>query len=265
VASSDLKGLGAKEGAPVTYNWTMPSLMPLLFPWLLVLLLLALKPNRTAQAWWIWVPVALGAGAGLALRFCADAGGNLASTDSLDTIGQFALAASFGIGAVWLLSPWLATKPWPLVFLGGLSLQAVFGAIALLATADEGDIPTTIGMTFVSGFFALGLTLAVTLAALLCRRRFTATRLTFWVLAWLLAGWGLLATPFCVVAQLAGGHGQGAAFALGASVIVGGSFLTLLPFLLLSFSNSFYQARFRAMLGIKTPSQPPPLPPPLTP
>ena len=57
VASSDLGALGSKEGLPVTYNWVLPSVAPLLLPWLVILGLLALKPNRCAAAWLIWLPL----------------------------------------------------------------------------------------------------------------------------------------------------------------------------------------------------------------
>ena len=32
--------------------------MPQLLPWLAILALLALKPNRGWSAWWIWLPLA---------------------------------------------------------------------------------------------------------------------------------------------------------------------------------------------------------------
>ena len=37
VASSDLGALGAKDGLPMEYNWILPSLAPLLLPWLAIL------------------------------------------------------------------------------------------------------------------------------------------------------------------------------------------------------------------------------------
>ncbi len=57
VASADLGGLGARDGAPVEYNWVLPGIAPLLLPWLVILGLLALKPNRRAAAWLIWLPL----------------------------------------------------------------------------------------------------------------------------------------------------------------------------------------------------------------
>ncbi|MCX6914201.1 MAG: hypothetical protein NT167_14305 [Verrucomicrobia bacterium] len=58
VAYADLGGLGAKQGVPVGYDWVQPSLMPQVLPWLAILALLMLKPNRCASAWWILVPLA---------------------------------------------------------------------------------------------------------------------------------------------------------------------------------------------------------------
>jgi hypothetical protein len=50
VASSDLGALGSKDGLPVAYDWALPGVAPLLLPWLVILGLLTLKPNRCASA-----------------------------------------------------------------------------------------------------------------------------------------------------------------------------------------------------------------------
>ena len=73
VAYADLGGLGSKQGAPVVYDWVPPSLMPQFLPWLAILALLLLKPNRCASAWWIWVPLACVAGVACAAAVGAGA------------------------------------------------------------------------------------------------------------------------------------------------------------------------------------------------
>ena len=43
VAYADLGGLGSKQGAPVVYDWVVPSLMPQVLPWLAILALLTVE------------------------------------------------------------------------------------------------------------------------------------------------------------------------------------------------------------------------------
>jgi len=43
------RGLGSKDGSPVAYEWVLPGVAPLLLPWLAILGLLTLKPNRFAR------------------------------------------------------------------------------------------------------------------------------------------------------------------------------------------------------------------------
>ena len=52
VPVADLGGLGAREGLPAHYDWAAPNPIVPLLPWLLVLGLLLLPPNRCGQAWW---------------------------------------------------------------------------------------------------------------------------------------------------------------------------------------------------------------------
>ena len=54
--------MGATEGLPTNCNWTTAGLVPQFLPWLAMLGLLALKPNRGWSAWWIWLPLACLAG-----------------------------------------------------------------------------------------------------------------------------------------------------------------------------------------------------------
>ncbi len=99
VASSDLGALGPRDGPPVAYNWVLPGIAPLLLPWLAILGLLVLKPNRCAAAWLIWLPLGCVIAFTLALLPILPAG-----TDFfLDVIAALAV----GLAAVWLLSDYL--------------------------------------------------------------------------------------------------------------------------------------------------------------
>jgi hypothetical protein len=254
----DLKGLGPNEGAPLSYHWTLPSLMPTLLPWLGVLGLLALRPNRRGQAWWVWLPLALGAGLGFGVTALAEA------QSSSDFFGRLVTAGAFGVAAVWLLSFWLDRQPWPLAFLGVLLLQVAASVLTLATDADSESIPAELGLFVFMSLCGLGIALALTLAGWRCRRRFGAARFAFLVFLFLMAGWLLAALPFCVVVLLAGQSGVWAYMLLGAAAIATGSFLVLAPFLVLGFGNAFYRERLTAVFNIPdvSPGPPPPLPAP---
>jgi len=92
--------LGTTEGPPVAYHLPSTNLIPLLLPWLAILALLALKPNRGWFAWWIWVPL-----------FCLAAGwhwlqpgwqGTRSSlpNDVLDALFDVPRALAFGVAAL---------------------------------------------------------------------------------------------------------------------------------------------------------------------
>jgi hypothetical protein len=259
VAVSDLKGLGAKEGSPVVYTWTMPSLMPLLLPWIVLLVMLALRANRDGRAWWILLPVGIWAGFGLALQNVSGVEGF--SSGVLEQVQPFLAAGAFGFAALLLLGHLLAGKPWPLVFLGMCAAQTIFSLIAMAASADAESFPSQLAMGVVLAISGFGVTLALTLAGLLCRRRYRAVRLSLWLLVWLLAGWLLVALPFTFIAAFSDAFIPWPAILLGCGVMAGVSFLAVLPFLILCFANSFYGERLRAMLGVKEKlPEPPPVP-----
>ena len=262
VAISDLKGLGAKEGSPVAYSWSMPSLMPLLVPWILLLVLLALRPNRCGRAWWILLPLGIWAGLGLGLH--ATATPDFLPGEFLESFLPLLSAAAFGFAAVFLLGFLLAGKPWPLVFLGMCAAQTLFSLAALAAGADADSWPAQLGMSVVLTVCGVGTMLALALAGLFCRRRYGALKLSGWVLVWLLAGWLLLAIPFCLIAALSESFVPWAAFLLGFAAMAAVCFLAVLPFLILCFANSFYRDRFQAMLGIPAKAPTPPSIPGIT-
>ena len=119
MAYADLGGLGAKQGAPVVYDWVRPSPLPQVLPWLAILALLMLKPNRCASAWWIWVPLACVGAVASAPQSVLELLPSSQFEIFLDLIG----AMGFGLAAVWLLSSYLGGKHRMLAFLGILLAQ----------------------------------------------------------------------------------------------------------------------------------------------
>ena len=124
-AARGLGGLGATEGPPVTCDWTTAGLVPQLLPWLAILALLALTPNRGWSAWWIWLPVA-GVAAGCHwLQQVAQGSPADRSGEALAMLLQVPIALGFGLAALWLLAPYLGHSHRCRSFFGILAVLVV--------------------------------------------------------------------------------------------------------------------------------------------
>ena len=264
-AYADLGGLGTKQGPSVALFWPMPNLAPLLLPWLVVLALLALPSNRDPRAWWIWAPliglVLVGAG----LETVADAANN----EALSALVQAACATAFGLTTVWLLGAALARRGLAL----GIPLAALaFAAVSLLAflvspaselVADlrqwEPAILLYLGLFWISGGVVFAGALILT--GRLCRSRPGRARISLWLPLWLWAMWLAAAGLVSGVTKLVSGDSiEWNALLVAPIILALVSFVTMLPFLILSFTNAFYRERLQQLLRL-----PPTAPAPLVP
>lgn len=258
IASSDLGGLGAKDGAPVEYNWMLPGAAPLLWPWLVILGLLALKPNRRPAAWLIWLPLGAVMAAAAALpRFLPD------GTNFL----QDAFAAlAFGTAAVWLLANYLRCAHRWLTFLGVLVALGVFSSLTVVFRLGWSALEVN---TQPAGIVLAAATLAnataLTLDGWICRNRFRPAGICLWLLLSLAVVWLLIAAPFFVFAEMSGpGRIPLGEFFHPVLAVAAANFLLLLPFLILSSASGFFRERFKALFNIQAPAPPMNLPPPPT-
>jgi hypothetical protein len=250
VASSDLGGLGPREGLPVTYNWVLPSLAPLLLPWLVILGLLALKPNRCAAAWWIWPPagcLAVLTQASLALF-----------SPGADFFPDVIAALTAGLAAVWLLSNYLRRRHRFMTFLCLLLALAGFSALAFVSQQSGSfAIEETLQGGIVLAAGVLISSVALSLDGLICRGRYRAVRLYGWLLLLLAVLWLGIATPLFVLQFGASGGMIGwtvfFVVVLAAAVV---HFVTLLPFFILSSASPFYRERLKGLLHVKPETQP---------
>ena len=261
-AYADVGGLGTKQGPQVAVVWTVPSLLPLVLPWLVLLTLLALPSNRDARAWWIWAPLIcvtlLGAGLGQAL--------GVADEDGLGFSLQAAVAAAFGLAAVWLLGAALARRC-RAVSIGLMALA--FAAISLLTLAvspvseQVWDLARWASealwylllFAIVTGLVFAG---ALNLTGRTCRQQFSRLRLALLFLLWLWVMWIAAAATLACVVRLASGDSQ-EWYELAKATVVFSlvSFAVLLPFLILSFSSSFYRERLKVLLRLPAPAAAP--------
>jgi hypothetical protein len=252
VASADLGGLGAKDGSPITYNWVLPGVAPLLLPWLVILGLLTLKSNRCASAWLIWLPLGCVFVFLLAFPSILPSGTNF----FLDAI----MALAIGLAAVWLLSNRLRRQHRFVTFLCILPALAGFSLLAMLAKQ-------CLNLRYIESM-QTAITLAVAVAASsaamsvtgwICRREFRPVFCGFWLLLTVVALWLLIALPFFLVAVVSsGGRIPWSEFLIPILIVGAANYAVLLPFLILSGTNAFYRERLKLLLNIQ-----PPVPPPL--
>ena len=262
VAYADLGGLGSKQGAPVVYNWVMPSLMPQVLPWLLILALLMLKPNRCASAWWILVPLACVGG----LACTPQSLWEQVPSAQFEILLELVSALGFGLAAVWLLSSYLGWIHRILAFLGMILALGVFSTLAyFIRQSWEGIGVETLGMGVFLAVGILVVSLALTLAGLVCRGHCGCLRLSLWLVAALVVLWLLIIGPFFIIAMFASGANVSVMELFTFVAVVSGiTFGVLLPFLVLSFVNGFYRERLQGLLHLGGAPPPPvitPLPP----
>jgi hypothetical protein len=249
VASSDLGALGSKEGSAVTYDWLLPSPAPLFLPWLVILGLLALKPNRCAAAWWIWLPLGCVIAFTLAPLDIPPSGTNFFP----DVIA--AMAA--GLAAVWLLADYLRRQHRFVTFLCILPALAGFSALAFVSQQGWSLTSETLVVGIMLAVGVLASAGALSLGGLICRGRYRPFGLYVWLLIMLAAIWLVIAAPFFLFALIAsGGKLPWSEFFIPVFAAAALNFATLLPFLILSSASPFYRERLKALLRVK-PETPP--------
>jgi hypothetical protein len=256
VALSDLGPLGSREGPPASYVWVMPGFAPQLLAWLIILGLLALKTNRLAAAWLIWLPL------GCVMAFTLAPPLLPSGADFfLDVI----IALAIGYAAIWLLASQLRRQHGFLTFLCVLLALVVSSLLAFaFRLGADGAALETLPIGFLVAIGALVTSVALSLDGLICRHRYRPAGLYLWLFLLLVAIWLLVAAPFFVIALISsGGRIAGSEFFIPVLVVAIVHFATLLPFLILSSASTFYRERLKALLHVK-PEVPPPLaaPPP---
>ena len=254
-AYADLDGLGTKQGPPVLFVWKMPNLVPLLLPWLAVLVLLALPSNRNPRAWWIWAPLVGVALLGAGLNAAGEAVGQEVFTYAV----QAAAAAGFGLAALWLLGAGLARRCRAVgIVLAALAFAVVSVLAFLVSPVSEilGEAVRWEPMVclYLALFWLAGggvFAGALHLTGRLCRPRPSRVRISLWLALWLWAMWLAAAGLISGVAKLVSGDSiEWNALLVAPIILALVSFVTMLPFLILSFTSSFYRERLQQLLRL---------------
>ena len=180
----------------------------------------------------------------------------------LDLFGQAFTALVFGHAACWLVAAYLGWKHRFVAFLGLLVALGGFAGLALVCSqAGEDAGPELWASVVFVAFGAFVLSVSLSLAGWLCRQRYGWRRLTLWLVVCLAVVSVLTAAPFLVFALIAsqGSPGVGE-FLMGVLLLAGICFATILPFLVLCFTNFFYRERLKALLHLGS-AEPPPIAP----
>ena len=250
VASSNLGALGSRDGSPIAYNWVLPGIAPLLLPWLVILGLLALKPNRCAAAWLIWLPLGCVFVLTLAPPSFLPPGTNF----FMDAIAALAI----GLAAVWLLTTYLRRQNRFVTFL--CVLLALAGFSVLTAVSRQGLCLLTVEslqIGIVLAVAVLASAAALILSGLICRGRYRPAGLYLWLLVLLAIIWLVIAMPFFVIAVMASSGGiPWNEFFIPVLAVATANYATLLPFLILSSASPLFRERLKALLHVK-PEAPP--------
>jgi hypothetical protein len=248
VASADLGALGQKDGSPADYDWTLASLAPLLLPWLAILGLLALRSNRNAAAWLIWLPL------GCVTAFTLAPPMMPAGADFLlDVIGALAV----GLGALWLLSNHLQQSNRLLTSCCVLFALAGFSVLAFVCRLDWNAWLEAFQIGIVLAIGILATAGALYLVGLICRNRYRPLGLYLWLFVSLTAIWLATTTPFYVVALTISGQSiPGSDFFIPVLMVAIGNFALVLPFLILSSASPFFRERLKVLLHVKLEAPP---------
>jgi len=231
----------------------MPGVAPLLLPWLVILGLLTLKPNRCAAAWLIWLPL----GGTFALTLWPPSMLPAGTNFFLDALAGLAV----GLAAVWLLANYLRRHHRFATF--GCVLLALAGFSAVGMVAKQGLSLMTVESLQVGIVLAVGVlasAVALSVAGLICRRRYRPLGLYLWLFVLLGGVWLVITAPFFVFAMMASGGNialnSWPEFFIPVLAIASGNFAALLPFLILSSASPLFRERLKALLNAKLETPP---------
>jgi hypothetical protein len=247
-----------------------------LLPWLAILALLALKPNRGWSAWWIWVPLAAVAGACHWLQQAAQGSPADRSGETIRMLLQVPVALGFGLTALWLLAPYFSRSHRFRTFLGILAILVVSIAFSFAATVGWGlgmepvaslldrrhcAATANVGLMALPFLFPLtlpapGLAAAMVLCGLACRGRHRPVGLYLWFFLSLLVVWVLPALVQVLCGMAAPGSLEYVLVLGIGPLMVAVTFATLLPFLILSSASPFFRERLQVLLCVR-PKAPP--------
>ena len=251
-ASQELGMLGATRGPALDYVWTPPSRMPLVLPWLCVLLLMMIQPNRTRQAWAIWLPLACIVG----LEIGARAWLGFIPSASRDMLCDATEALAFGMAALWLLATGLNHRSRIAAAIRICLLLSIVSSTVFAVRQDwQASSGSGLQLALFVSLAAFLVALALTLAGWSSRKLYSAGRFAFLFVGFQTGLWAALMAGLFGYGSLSSGGQVPWAQVLAATAVPWSVCLTAaLPFLFLAGLNSFFSERLRELLHLPQPA-----------
>jgi hypothetical protein len=255
IVSKDLKGLGDNEGPALAFTYQPPSMLPVVAPWLGLLLLLALKTNRYPGAWAMLAPAAVSM---LLLSFVLPAFPEVMPSEAMQVLRRCFEAVVFGFAAVGLLAPHLQHRLRFVGFLKTLFLCELATLGALVARNGFTPVPDIMALSVLVIIWVFLNLLALWLGALICRRRYRPMRLalsTGFILTVMVLGMTL---PLFALTSLSSGQSPPwREFFPPLGVFAAGAGAVLLPFCFQLFVSRFLRERLQRLLHLEPAGAPP--------
>ena len=249
--------MGPEEGEPVVYYWPVYYHFAwLLIPLLLLMLLLRAVNRRSCCAWLLLLAILL-----LSL-------GNMWGIGQIGIFQVFSFVFDslaiylFGMSFLWLLSDNLLGRTHASAFLRALLILAVAGVIGLIGVSGFGLGLILIPIAIAYGFMTFVALVAILLAGLACRQRYSPPRYLVWLFIICVPGiGGVLAVLIGFLMLLSGIFTMGAlslqevmslfGSALTSGLISGGViFLLVLPFMAMALYSPVFCPRFHAIFRL---------------
>lgn len=244
--SHDIGTLGPRAGQPVAHRWGIAAQAPRMVPWLALLALLCVGPNRDPRAWAVLVPPLLAKAIFIACERMAPA----AAAQAVSALGTVVLSLCLAMGLLWEGSFALVSDSRRRDVL--LTLAVLIPGSVLAALCASGLNTHARGYAIAVSLLGLVLLLSLLGAGFGCRRTYTPGRYVRRLCVSCVAGTcAVTLASLAVTAAVQGfGFGMLAQLAIVALVYIGlvSAILVgiLLSYLALPLWNSLYRERFYA-------------------
>lgn len=216
----------------------------LLAPWLAILALLGLKPNRNLAAVWIIAPLGCIIFLTSAFPWALPSPAN----EIMEAIG--CLAA--GLAVAWLLAEHLRHRRRGLAFLLLLLAMALSGVLVFaLRRGAEWQAASTMSAAILTTLAIVATALALSFCGRLCLNKYQPAKCYVGLLILLPISWFLISTPILIYGLMSGKDTvPWLEFFVVICACAAVNYATILPFLILSTANIFYHQRLLALLQL---------------
>jgi hypothetical protein len=246
VASQDIGDLGPKEGKAVAYNWKWYyNILPLSLFFILILLLVFVRANRTPRAWLIFVPL-------LIVNLLWSIFLKVLGTGSVQSLIFSILFHSYtvGIASLWLLGHKIANRRRFITFLLALIIMAVAGLIGIISYGMTDFSGEGLSVLMLLGVLALTMLLGFVLSGFMCRNRYSNLRFMLWLALWCEVACLISILVFFLIAFAIDRPSISSFFAILFMIFSAGlifglcAYVIIVPYMILAFRSSFYRQRF---------------------